>query len=274
MTTAQTGPEAAAEHELRWVGDCAVFTIRRTRRLNALTKDGLESLSAAIDAAEARRADALIVVGEGEKAFCAGTDLAELQSMAPEAAERKTRFARGLLDRLHRSTVPSVAAVNGLAFGGGLELALACTFRVAAPHATFAMPEIKLAVLPSYGGTQLLPAIVGQARALDMMLTGRTVDCAEAVAMGLVTRVARCDQGVLSRDALVEQALEFARTFTCYSKPAIEAIRHCVRASGPVVDEAGLATEALEAEKLKGNHDAREGVQAFLEKRPPKFLHR
>jgi hypothetical protein len=180
---AEASPAAApgADHELTWHEDCAVFRIRRPRSLNALTKGVLEALSGCLDEVEARGVRALVIVGEGEKAFCAGTDLAELTTLSDEARHAKTGFARDLLVRLHRSKVVSVAAVNGLAFGGGMELALACTFRIAAPHASFALPEVKLGVFPVYGGTQFLPAVVGQARAVDLMITGCTVDCAEAL---------------------------------------------------------------------------------------------
>lgn len=285
--------EAVADHETVWLDDCAIFRIRRARKLNALTRGVLEGLAACLDAAEARGVRALVVVGEGEKAFCAGTDLAELTGLTTEARETKTRFARDLLVRLHRSKIVSIAAVNGLAFGGGLELALACTFRIAAPHATFALPEVKLGVFPVYGGTQFLPKVVGPARAVDMMITGRTVDCAEALAMGLVSRVAGTDgkpavspaaidtgrtlaatAGPMSADRLVDQALLLARSVTCWSQVAVNAIRACVEASGTEVTDEGLASEDVQSKIVMASEDGREGVRAFVEKRPPVFRHR
>ena len=285
--------EAVADHETVWLDDCAIFRIRRARKLNALTKGVLEGLSACLDAAEARGVRALVIVGEGEKAFCAGTDLAELTGLTTEAREAKTRFARDLLVRLHRSKIVSIAAVNGLAFGGGLELALACTFRIAAPHATFALPEVKLGVFPVYGGTQFLPKVVGPARAVDMMITGRTVDCAEALAMGLVSRVAGTDgrpgvspaaidagrtlaatAGPMPADRLVDQALQLARSVTCWSQVAVNAIRACVEASGTEVTDEGLASEDVQSKIVMASEDGREGVRAFVEKRPPVFRHR
>lgn len=292
MADAQPRDDAGPEYETLWSDDCAVFRILRARRLNALTKGVLEGLSACLDEVEARGLPALIVVGEGERAFCAGTDLAELTTLSTEARHAKTRYARELLVRLHRSKVVSVAAVNGLAFGGGLELALACTFRIAAPHASFALPEVKLGVFPVYGGTQFLPAVVGQARAVDMMITGRTVDCAEALSMGLVSRVAvpggtpavgRAAEAAIAaaegavpmpNGELVEQAKALARSVSCWSRVAVDAIRTCVQAAGPVVSDAGLAAEEAQSQRVMASEDGKEGVRAFVEKRPPVFRNR
>lgn len=286
MTAAADIPEFHVD----WRDDVAVFTIRRAAKLNALTKSVLEGLSGCLDELERRGVPALVVVGEGEKAFCAGTDLAELTGMADEARHAKTRYARALLVRLHRSPVVSVAAVNGLAFGGGMELAMACTFRVAAPHATFALPEVKLGVFPVYGGTQFLPALVGGPRAVDLMITGRTLDCAEALSMGLVSRVASVSGPVagsaaeralataggvpMKAAALVEQAIALARSVTCWSRVAVGAIRASVDAAGPVVTDAGLAEEERQSQRTMASEDGKEGVRAFVEKRAPVFRHR
>lgn len=290
MSAAQPHPpETSADFETEWFDDCAVFRILRARKLNALTKGVLEGLSACLDAVEARGVRALVIVGEGEKSFCAGTDLAELTGLTTQQRDAKTRYARDLLVRLHRSKVVSIAAVNGLAFGGGLELALACTFRIAAPHARFALPEVKLGVFPVYGGTQFLPAVVGPARAVDIMITGRTVDCAEALAIGLISRVAGSDgqpslspsaiaiglaSGPMPSAKLVEQALVLARSVTCWSQVAVNAIRACVDASGTDVSDEGLASEDVQSKIVMASEDGREGVRAFVEKRPPVFRHR
>lgn len=288
--TAGASPAASAEYDLRWFDDCAVFRILRARKLNAITKGVLDGLSASLDEVERRGGAALVIVGEGEKAFCAGTDLAELTGMPDEARHAKTRYARELLVRLHRSKVVSVAAVNGLAFGGGLELAMACTLRIAAPHATFALPEVKLGVFPVYGGTQFLPALIGGPRAVDLMITGRTVDCAEALSMGLISRVASLGGPVagaaaeraiatagtapMKADVLVDQAIALARTVTCWSQVAVGAIRASVDAAGPVVTDAGLAEEERQSQRTMASEDGKEGVRAFVEKRPPVFRNR
>jgi enoyl-CoA hydratase len=245
--------------------DGAVFTIERPAKLNALTKPVLLGLAATLDDLEARGARLLVITGRGERAFCAGTDLGELQGLDAAARMDKTAMARDLLVRLSRSSLVSVAAINGLAYGGGLELAMACTLRIAAPHAKVSLPEVKLGLLPAYAGTQFLPALVGPGRALEMMLTGRAVGVDEAVGMGLVNRVATGDA------PLVEQALAFGREVTRHAPSAIAAIRACVAAAGSTVTDAGLAVEDTQVRANFDHPDAREGVAAFLEKREPRW---
>lgn len=254
-------------HLERLDDDIALFELARPAKLNALTKPMLEGLAAAVDDLPAQGVRVLVVTGQGDKSFCAGTDLAEIRGMAPEARLAKNRMARELFFRLSNSPLISIAALNGLAFGGGLELAMACTFRLARPHVRVSLPEIKLGLLPAYAGTQFLPALVGRDRALEMMITGRSVPADEALAMGLLTRI-------VDDDALVEQAVAFARGFTVFSQPAIDAIRGCVAVAGDRVTEAGLAAEDLAVARVFRTDDAREGVAAFLEKRPPVFRHR
>jgi enoyl-CoA hydratase len=245
--------------------DGAVFCIERPAKLNALTRPVLLGLAGCIDALEARGAPLLVVTGRGDRAFCAGTDLGELQGLDMDARMAKTAMARELLVRLSRSRLVSVAAINGLAYGGGLELAMACTLRIAAPQVSVSLPEIRLGLLPAYAGTQFLPAIVGPARALEMMLTGRAVPAAEAHAMGLVNRIAATGA------PLVEQAIAYGREVTRFSPGAIAAIRACVAAAGPTLTDTGLAVEDAQVRANFDSPDAREGVAAFLAKRPAKF---
>jgi len=247
------------------LADGAVFTIERPAKLNALTRAVLDGLAACLDDLESKGARLLIVTGRGERAFCAGTDLAELQGLDLSARMAKTAMARDLLVRLSRSPLISVAAVNGLAYGGGLELAMACTLRIAAPHVSVSLPEIRLGLLPAYAGTQFLPALVGPSRALEMMLTGRAVPAGEAHAIGLLHRLAQADAPLLA------QALAFGREVLRFSPGAIDAIRRCVAAAGPVVTDAGVAVEAAQVRAHFDTPDAREGVAAFLEKRPARF---
>jgi len=266
MTDSASRPAPAdAPFTVETLPEGAVFTIERPAKLNALTKPVLEGLSACIDALEARGARLLVVIGRGERAFCAGTDLAELTGLAMPARMAKTAMARDLLVRLSRSPLTSVAAINGLAYGGGLELAMACTLRIAAPHAALSLPEVKLGLLPAYAGTQFLPAIVGKARALEIMMTGRAVPAQEALSIGLVHRIADAGAPVL------DQALAFGREVVCWSPGALQAIRRCVDAAGADVTDAGLAVEDVAVRENFDSADAREGVAAFLEKRPPVF---
>jgi len=245
-----------------------LFRITRPQRLNAMTLEVLYGLSDCIDDLERKRGRALIVTAEGDRAFSAGTDLFEKSTLTDEEAVAKNDFARDLLLRLSRAPFLSVAAVNGLAYGGGLELAMGCLFRVSAPQATFSLPEVKLGLIPTYAGTQFLPAIVGSARALDLMLTGRAIGADEALAMGLVNRVAEEGQPVQ------EAATEFLASITCHSQVAIDAIRQSVAASGAVVTEQGLEVERRAVAVVANSEDAVEGVAAFKEKRAPQFKHR
>jgi len=261
-------PSEASDFTLDWEGECAFFRMTRPEKRNTITQAMLVGLEACCDALDAGRGRALIVTGEGDRAFCAGTDLAESAELGFEASRAKSDRARALLLRVHRSPWTSIAALNGLAYGGGLELALACTFRVAAPGVRLALPEIKLGVLPAYGGTQLLPAFVGRSRALDLMLTGRAVEAEEGLAMGLVDRIAA------NAGSLLDEAQALASAVLRHSQFAIERIRRCVDAAGTQVGEDGLAVEAQAFLEAMESEDAKEGVVAFLQKREPRFKHR
>lgn len=253
------------EFEITTLPDGAVFRLNRPDKLNALTKPMLLGLASLLDDLENRRARLLVIVGAGQKSFCAGTDLAETQTMPKPERLDKSEMARKLFTRLSRSSIVSVAALNGLAFGGGLELAMACHLRIAHDHVTASLPEIKLGLLPAYGGTQFLTALVGRSRALEMMLTGRVVRLPEALSMGLIHRCAPAEQSI------VEAATAFGREVTQFSRAAIAGIRDCVAAAGDDVTDAGLAVEDEVVRRVFSHPDAEEGVRAFLEKRAPRF---
>ena len=265
----QENTEHAADFQVETLSSGLLLRITRPTKLNAITKPILLGLEACLDRLESAeqtsaKQSILIITGSGPKAFCAGTDLAETSVMSKAERETKTVMARSLLVRLSRSKVLSVAAINGLAFGGGMELAMACTFRVAAHHATFSLPEIKLGLLPAYGGTQFLPPLVGQARALEIMLTGQVLSAAQAHDIGLVNRLT-------SAESLLDDALAMAAEVTRFSPLAIQAIRDCVAAAGDGVSEAGLNVEDQAVRKVFTSDDAQEGIAAFLEKRPAVF---
>ncbi len=248
---------------------CLVFTITRPHRLNAITSEVLDGLCDCIDALEEQDGNrGLIIVGTGERAFCAGTDLFEREKLTTKQQREKTDRARHLLVRLHRAPFISIAALNGLAYGGGLELALACVFRIANEDVQCSLPEVKIGLIPAYAGTQLLPAIIGPSRALDMMLTGRAVNTAEALQMGLINRIAAIDE------PLLDQAIGYMESVTQYSKIAINAIRHSASESGTQLSDYGLEIERDWVERVAQSDDAREGVAAFREKRKPLFKHR
>jgi len=244
----------------------ALITLDRPEALNALSASVLRELAQAFDEVAAGDARALIVTGAGTKAFCAGADIKELTGRSLTEQRRDAAYGQAVLARLDTLPMPSVAAINGYAFGGGLELALACTFRVAAPTAKMGLPEIKLGLIPGYGGTQRLPRAVGEARALDMILSGRTVEAEEALRIGLVHRIADGDP--------VQAAIGYARGFTGYGLPALRLARDAVKRALELPLHEGLMVEADLNTLAFQTEDAAEGMSAFMEKRKPKFKDR
>lgn len=249
--------------ELSFQHEFAVLTLRRPQSLNALSFALIDQIAQAIGEAGRSDARALIITGEGDKAFCAGADIKELQNRdlsAQRAGAERGQTVFALLDRL---PIPSVALVNGYAFGGGCELAMACSFRIALPQAKFGLPEIKLGLVPGYGGTQRLPRLVGQGRALEMVMTGRTVGAEEALAIGLVNRIVQPPG--------LEAAFAFAREFSGYGLLAQRFAREAVqRALDQPLNE-GLRTEADLSTLAYRTADAEEGMAAFAGKRKPVF---
>lgn len=244
----------------------ALITLDRQEALNALSAAVLRELEQAFDEVAASDARALIVTGAGTKAFCAGADIKELTGRSLSEQRRDAAFGQAVLSHLDILPMPSVAAINGYAYGGGLELALACTFRVAVATAKMGLPEIKLGLIPGYGGTQRLPRAVGEARALEMILCGRTVDAEEAVRIGLVHRIVDGDP--------VQGAIGFARGFSGYGLPALRLARDAVRRALEVPLHEGLKIEADLNTLAFQTGDAVEGMNAFMAKRRPKFKDR
>ena len=252
-----------ADLELTRREEFAIITLNRPKALNALSFQLVRDIAAALDEVETSDARAVLFTGAGDRAFCAGADIKELKGLTLTNQKRTTTFGQRTFARLDFFPIPSIAVINGYAFGGGMELASACTFRVAALNAKMGLPEIKLGLIPGYGGTQRLPRLIGQARALEIIMSGRTVDAEEAERIGLVSTILE--------GALIEAAMAFARTFTCYGLPALSLAREAVlRASETSLDE-GLMAEADLNTLAFQTEDAREGMEAFLEKRPPVF---
>ena len=243
--------------------DVAVLTLDRPEALNALSFTVLQQLGALLDEVAHSKARALIVIGAGTKAFCAGADIPELRGRDLVAQKRGAELGQQVFGRIERLPMPSIAMINGYAFGGGLEFALACTFRLATGNAKMGLPEIKLVLIPGYGGTQRLPRLIGEARALEMILTGRAVDAAEAARIGLVNRVIEGDP--------LDAALSFSRGFTGYSLPVLDFAREAVQRARDVPLAEGLAIEAALSTLAYRTRDAEEGMAAFVEKRKPEF---
>lgn len=249
--------------ELTRVEEFALLTLNRPEALNALSFSLIHDLGRALDEAAASGARALLVTGAGPKAFCAGADVGELAGRSMAEQKRGVEVGQAAFARIERLPMPSVAIVNGFAFGGGLELALACTFRLATPNAKLGLPEIKLGLIPGYGGTQRLPRVVGEARALEMILTAKTIDAQTALAWGLVSRI-------VEGDALA-QGMAFAREFSGFSLPVLGFAREAVTRALDIALHGGLKIEADLSTLAFRTRDAEEGIAAFLDKRKPKF---
>ncbi len=246
-------------------GPVAVITVTRPAVLNALNNETITELEGAVRALTADdEVRAVILTGAGDKAFIAGADIGELAALNPVAAEALAARGHALCQAIERMGKPVVAAINGYALGGGCELAMACTLRIAAETAKLGQPEIALGLLPGYGGTQRLPRLVGSGRALEIMLTGAPIDAQEAWRIGLVNRV-------VPRDELMPQAVELARTVAAQAPIAVRYILAAVREGLGMTLVDGCAHEAGLFGLAAATSDWREGTSAFLEKRPARF---
>lgn len=213
--------------------------------------------------------DAAVVVltGNGDRAFAAGADIRELQRLSGSDAEEMTHRWHRLFRRIEGFRLPVIAAVNGVALGGGCELAMACDLRYASEKARFGQPEINLGLVPGWGGTQRLPRLIGRGRALELMLTGDMFDAAEAHRLGLVNRVTAPEE-------LMDTVVELAARMAAKGGVALASIKTCVNEGlDQGLDEA-LALEAREFGAVSSTEDKAEGIEAFLEKRPAQFRSR
>jgi enoyl-CoA hydratase len=243
----------------------AVVTVSRPSRLNALDRQTIEELHWAF--AEAAADDGVRVVvltGAGEKAFVAGADITELQGLASPAAERYATRGQELMWRIENLGKPVIAAINGYALGGGLELAMACTFRYAAEHARLGLPECSLGLIPGFGGTQRLPRLIGRGRAAELILTGNQITAAEALVAGLVEKVV---PGPDLLAAVRETAARIAARSQVSTRGALKAVAEGLNLGL----DGGCRLEAAYFGVVAASADAAEGCQAFLEKRPPAF---
>jgi enoyl-CoA hydratase/carnithine racemase len=231
---------------------------------NVLSPQLLRAFMVALDEFETRAARALVIASTLPGVFASGGDVEHLSRTDSSGFVAYMHAMREALDRIDGLCVPSIAAIDGAAFGGGLELALACTLRVAGEGSRFGLPQVKLGVIPAAGGTQRLPRLVGHGKALDLLVTGRTVQLQESFEMGLVDRRAPAGQGLVV-------ALELARAIAAVSVPAVSAVRRAAEAAAGRSFPQGMAVEAREALALFERGEAHEGMSAFLDKRPPDF---
>ena len=246
-------------------GPLAFITVNRPERRNAVDDATIEELDRALAEVEANPdLRVLIITGAGDKAFVAGADVNELVQRDLARGRTVTRRRQQVLDRLEGLDIPSIAAINGWAMGAGLEIAMACTLRLASAKARMGQPEVKLGITPGAGGTQRLPRLVGPGKALEMILTGDPIKAEEAERIGLVNRV-------VAPEELMDVARELALTLAARPKLALQYAKESVlRGLGSSAAE-GMAHESYLHALSCGTEDKAEGVAAFLEKRDPVF---
>ncbi len=247
------------ENGVRWI------TINRPAKLNALNRAVIAELASAVaDASALPAVKAVVFTGAGEKAFVAGADIAEFVGLSPSEAVELARRGQGVYDAVAAMPKVVIAAVNGFALGGGCELAMACHLRIASSNARFGQPEVKLGLIPGYGGTQRLPRLVGMGRALEMLLSGGMVDAATAHAWGLVNKVVEPAELHAAAQKTAEEVLAAAPT-------AVAGCLHSVRVGLELPLPEALEHEAALFGRCFATEDVREGTSAFLEKRPARF---
>jgi enoyl-CoA hydratase/carnithine racemase len=243
----------------------AYVTVNRPKVLNALNTPTWTDLQAAFeDAKSDGSVHGVILTGAGDKAFIAGADISELANVDAFDAEESSRFGQGVLDLIENLGKPVIAAINGFALGGGCETAMACTIRIAAEHAKFGQPEVKLGLLPGGGGTQRLPRLVGKGRALQLILTGETISAQEAYRIGLVNEVVPAANLIARAETILKQI----------SVNAPIAVKFSLEAANKGMDTSQAEGVALEASYFgicAATEDKKEGTSAFLEKRAPQF---
>ena len=246
-------------------GPIAYVTLNRPKVLNALSQAVFSELKAAFeDARDDASVRGVILTGSGDKAFAAGADIAEMSSYSASEAEEATRRAQGVTELIENLGKPVVAAVNGFALGGGCELAMACSFRIASENAKFGQPEVKIGIMPGAGGTQRLPRLIGKGRALQIILSGEIISAQEAYRTGLVNEVLPIADLIPRAEAILNVINANAPLGVKFS---IDAVNKGLDGS---VSE-GLLIEASLFGICAGSEDKKEGTSAFLAKRAPKF---
>lgn len=245
-------------------GPVAVFTLNRPEKHNAITPDMMREMEASMmEFMEDAGLRVGILTGAGEKAFCAGADIVEWLPFVKATADRPWRVPNTPMRGMYVAK-PLIAAVNGVAYGGGAEIALACDFRIAAENAAFRFPEPALGLIPRWGGTQRLPRLIGAGRAMEILFTNQLVDAQTALSIGLVGRV-------VPREQLMDAAMELAERICSLAPLAVTAMKRCVLAGLEMPLEDGLALENELGLALYRTEDYEEGRAAFREKRTPAF---
>jgi enoyl-CoA hydratase len=243
----------------------AYVTIDRPKVLNALNMATMEELREVFtDLAGDRDTRVVILTGGGEKAFVAGADINELQKNNPIEAKAYTHRGQAVLDLIENLGKPVIACINGFALGGGCEIAMACTMRLASENAKLGQPEVKLGIIPGYGGTQRLPRLVGTGLAMQILLTGEMISAQEAHRIGLVNEI-------VAADKLISRAEEIAAKIVANAPLAIQYCMEAVNQGLNMTLQEGLFLEATLFGVCSASEDKKEGTTAFLEKRKPNF---
>jgi enoyl-CoA hydratase len=243
----------------------ALLTVDRQEKLNALNSEVLSELESALDSVRTDPAvGAVVITGAGPKAFIAGADIGELAKLSPLPARAHALRGQAVLSKIENLGKPVIAAINGFALGGGCELALACTLRIASENAKLGQPEVRLGILPGFGGSQRLPRLVGKGKALELLLTGEPISAEEAHRIGLVNKVVPAGEAPsaareIAKKILANGPLAVART-----------IEACNRGLDMSLED-GLFLEATLFGLCASSSDMKEGMAAFLEKRPARF---
>ena len=243
-----------------------LITLNRPKALNALSFELLSELDAVLDSIPLtyKTIKGLILTGAADKAFCAGADIDQLGSLNTNEGYKFAKFGQSVFSKLENLALPSIAAVNGYTFGGGCELAMSASIRIAAVKAQFGQPEVKLGVIPGYGGTQRLARLVGKGRAMDLCLSGRFIDANTALNWGLVTHV-------VDNEQLLDFAKKFLTTITNMAPLAISSVLTVINNGFDLTLNDALELEALHFAKTCGTTDKKIGVDAFLNKKTAVF---
>ncbi|MCH1454198.1 MAG: enoyl-CoA hydratase-related protein [Flavobacteriaceae bacterium] len=255
------------EEVLTWIeiqDNIGWIKINREKKLNALNRSLIDELhDRLLDFQKDASVRVIILTGNGDKAFVAGADIAEFSDFGPlEASALVQHGNQVLFDFIAQLNKPVIAAINGYALGGGLELAMACHFRIASQHAKMGLPEVSLGIIPGYGGTQRLPALIGKGNAMEMILTGDMIDAEKALRLGLVNQV-------VPQEKLLETAIALAERIM---KNAPNSLKNAIKAINAADGSSkGFREEGIQFADCFGSHDFEEGITAFLEKRKPKF---
>lgn len=246
-------------------GPVALLTINREKQLNSLDAATIRDVRSALaDVRTRREARALVLTGAGSKAFVAGADIGEIQALGLGDGPDFLSAGHAMNREIESLGIPTLAAVNGLALGGGCELAMACTLRIAAPTAAFGLPELGLGVIPGFGGTQRLARLIGAHWASWYLLTGETIKAERALELGLVHRVAEAGE-------VVSESVRIGEKIAGKAPLAVRAALAAVRHGADADLETGLALESALTGMLLGSRDKQEGISAFLEKRKPEY---